>query len=367
MQFSIPTKIIFGEYSLTHLKKLDGYKALIFSSSSMKKHGFLDEVVSYLKVKKMETIIGIPPEPEYDVVTDYTNKARELKPDIIIAIGGGSVIDVAKAVKIFYEFPEYELGMPPEKIPHLHTTLIAIPSTSGAGSEVSAASVLKKNGIKHAIVSSEIIPNYAILDARLPQKMPAEVARDTGIDAFVHAMEAYVSKLASPFSDGIALKALKEIKENFFLSLKGDRKARERMHYVATLAGIAFKNARLGLCHAMAHKAAMLGLPHGRLNALFFPHVMEFNMKEERARKKYEEVAKYLDFKSIEEMIEFVKDLTQYAKEKIDLSMKEQFMNNIEKISKMASQDSLASFNPREASWEEIKEIYMKSLHSNNN
>ncbi|RLF44426.1 MAG: NAD-dependent alcohol dehydrogenase [Thermoplasmata archaeon] len=366
MQFSVPTKIIFGEHSLSYIKNLRGYKtALIFSASSMKRHGFLDEMISYLKVKKMETIIGIPPEPEYDVVTDYANKAREVKPDIIIAIGGGSVIDVAKAVKIFYEFPEYELGMQPEKIPHLHTTLIAIPSTSGTGSEVSAASVLKKNGIKHAIVSNEIIPNYAILDARLPRKMPKEVARDTGIDAFVHAMEAYVSKLASLFSDGIALRALKEIKENFFLSLKGDEKAREKMHYASTLAGIAFMNARLGLCHAMAHKAAMLKLSHGRLNALFFPYVMEFNMKE--ARKKYKEVAKYLGFKSIEELIEFVKDITQYAKEKIDLSVKEQFMENIEKISKMASHDPLASFNPRKASWEEIKEIYAKSLHSNNN
>ena len=293
MQFSVPTKIIFGEHSLTHLKKLDGYKAaLIFSASSMKKHGFLDEVLEYVKAKDVEMVVGISSEPEYDDMASYINKARKLKPDIIIAIGGGSVIDAAKAVKIFYEFPEYEFGMHPENIPHLHTTLVAIPSTSGTGSEVSAASVLKKDGVKHAIVSPEIIPNYAILDARLPQKMPTEVARDTGIDAFVHAMEAYASKLASPFSDGIALKALKEIKENFFLSLKGNREAREKMHYASTLAGIAFMNARLGLCHAMAHKAAMLGLSHGKLNAIFFPHVMEFNMKDDEARKKYEEVAK---------------------------------------------------------------------------
>ena len=363
MQFSIPTKIIFGENSLSYLEKLEGYKTcLIFSASSMKKHGFLDEIISYLKVKKMETIVGIPSEPEHDVVINYVNEAKKLKPNIIIAVGGGSVIDVAKAVKIFYEFPDYKLGMPSENIPRLHTTLVAIPSTSGTGSEVSAASVLKKDGIKHAIVSPEIIPNYAILDARLPQKMPIDIARDTGIDAFVHAMEAYVSKLASPFSDGIALKALKEIRKNFSLSLKGNGKARENMHYASTLAGISFMNARLGLCHAMAHKAAMLGLSHGGLNAIFFPCVMEFNMKDERARGKYEEVAKYLGFESAEGLIAWTKNFANERLSGIKQSVKEYFMNSIEKISKMASHDPLVKFNPRKANWKEIKEIYMKSL-----
>jgi alcohol dehydrogenase len=277
--FRLKTRILEGEGSLESLKtEAKGYeRVLILSSGSMKRHGFLGEAEDYIKEAGAEvmSIAGLPAEPSVEVIEELLPKVREFQPDLFIALGGGSVIDTTKALKVFYDAPDLvfeEIAFidrfsKPKPVPKLKTPLIAIPSTSGAGSEVSAASVLKKGGIKYNIVTPEIAPDVAILDPRLPRTMPREVARNSGLDVLVHGIEAYTTKVAGPFSDAMAIRAIKTVYRWLPLSVKGDEEARAKMHYAATMAGIAFLNARLGLAHAMSHKAAWIG-PHGLLNAI---------------------------------------------------------------------------------------------------
>ncbi len=248
----------------------------------MKRNGFLSEAEDYVREAGAEvfSIAGLPSEPSVEVIEEFLPKVREFGPDLLVAMGGGSVIDTTKALKVFYDAPELvfeEIAFidrfsRPKPVPKLKTPpLIAIPSTSGAGSEVSAASVLKKNGIKYNIVTPEIAPEVAILDPRLPRTMPREVARNSGLDVLVHGIEAYTTKVAGPFSDAMAIRAIKTVFEWLPKSVEGDPpEARARMHYAATMAGIAFLNARLGLAHAMSHKAAWVG-PHAYSTRYSYP------------------------------------------------------------------------------------------------
>ena len=222
--FSLKTRIILGEGSLSYIKSATKKyeRVLIFASKSMRVHGFLNEAMNYVEDAgaSVEVIERIPAEPSYEYVEEVLPRVRKYKPDFLIALGGGSVIDVAKAIKVFYDAPELRFEdvafldrftKPPKVIPKLKTPLVAIPSTSGAGSEVSAASVLKKGDAKYNLVSFEIAPEFAILDPRLPRTMPKEVARNSGLDVLVHAIEAYTTNVATSFSDAFAIKAIKAV------------------------------------------------------------------------------------------------------------------------------------------------------------
>ena len=206
--FKLKTKIFFGKNCIKNIEKIGGEKAVIFSSNSMIKYGFTNEVINAIKMPYF-LIKNIKPEPEERYIEKYVKILKKEEPDIIIAIGGGSVIDTAKAALYHYK----------------KAKLITIPSTSGSGSEVTAASVLKRNGLKYSIVADYITPLYAFLDPRLPEKMPSWLVAYTGMDALSHAMEAYVSKFASPFSDIFAINAIKIIFSNLkmisFLYEKG--------------------------------------------------------------------------------------------------------------------------------------------------
>lgn len=375
--FSLKTRIALGEESLRYTKSLaKGYeRVLILSSRSMRIHGFLNEVLNHVEDAGSESFVieGVPAEPKYEYVEEILPRAREFEPTLIIALGGGSVIDVAKAVKVFYDAPELRFEeiaflnrfeKPLKSIPPLKTPLIAIPSTSGAGSEVSAAAVLRRGDAKYNLVSFEIAPEYAIIDPRLPQTMPSEVARNSGLDVLVHAIEAYVSKVATPFSDALALKAIKTVFRWLPLSVKGDEKAREQLHYAATMAGIAFLNARLGLCHSMSHKGAWMA-PHGLLNAILHPYVMEFNMRSDYARKRYGEIARELGFNTPRELIGAVKELNEMLDVPTlsKLVSEEKFFERLDEMSKKAYGDPLINFNPVEPSVEEIKELYKKAFY----
>jgi alcohol dehydrogenase class IV len=297
---------------------------------------------------------------------------REFKPDLLIALGGGSVIDTTKALKVFYDAPELNFEeiafmdrfSKPKPVPKLKTKLIAIPSTSGAGSEVSGASVLKKGGIKYNIVTPEIAPDVAILDPRLPMTMPREVARNSGLDVLVHGIEAYTTKVANDFSDAMAIRAIKTVFSYLEKSLEGDEEAREKMHYASTMAGIAFLNARLGLCHAMSHKAAWLG-PHGLLNAIFLPYVMEFNAeRSDYARRKYNEIARELNLKDWKALIDAVRELNERTgvPKLSELVEEETFMARLDEMAEKAYRDGLLAFNPVEAKPEEIRELYLRAF-----
>ncbi|CAD5244528.1 iron-containing alcohol dehydrogenase [Thermococcus camini] len=374
--FWLKTRLIEGEGSLKNLsKEVKGHeRVLILASRSMKRHGFLSEAEDYVKDAGAEvfSITGLPPEPSVEVIEEFLPKVREFEPDLLVALGGGSVIDITKALKVFYNAPELNFEeiafidrfSKPKPVPKLRTRLIAIPSTSGAGSEVSGASVLKKGGIKYNIVTPEIAPDVAILDPRLPRTMPTEVARNSGLDVLVHGIEAYTTKVANPFSDAMAIKAIKTVYRWLPLSVKGNEEARARVHYAATMAGIAFLNARLGLCHAMSHKAAWLG-PHGLLNAIFLPYVMEFNAeRSDYARRRYAEIARELGFQNAKDLIEVVKELNEMlgVPKLGELVDEETFAERVEEMAEKAYRDGLIAFNPVEPKPEEIRELYLRAF-----
>ncbi|WP_456365639.1 iron-containing alcohol dehydrogenase [Thermococcus sp.] len=376
--FWLKTKIIEGEGSLKVLsREVRGYeRVLILASNSMKRHGFLKEAEEYAREAGAEvfSILGVPPEPSVETVEELLPKVREeFRPDALVALGGGSVIDTAKALKVFYDAPELSFDeiafidrfSKPKPVPKLRTPLIAVPSTSGAGSEVSAAAVLKRGGVKYNIVSPEIAPEAAILDPRLPETMPPEVVRNSGLDVLVHGVEAYTTKVANPFSDAMAIKAIKTVFEWLLKSVEGDPEAREKVHYAATMAGIAFLNARLGLAHAMSHKAAWIG-PHGLLNAILIPHVMEFNAgRSEYARRRYAEIAKELGLKGVEDLIHAVRELNRRLNVPSlgELADEEKFTSRLEEMAERAYRDGLMAFNPVEAKPEEIRELYLKAFY----
>ena len=375
--FWLKTRIIEGRGSLEKLKKeAEGHeRVLILSSNSMKRHGFLSEAEDYVMEAGAEvfSITGLPAEPSVETIEEFLPKVREFEPDLLVALGGGSVIDATKALKVFYDAPELEFEeiafidrfSKPKPVPKLKTRLIAIPSTSGAGSEVSAASVLKKGDVKYNIVTPEIAPDVAILDPRLPMTMPREVARNSGLDVLVHGIEAYTTKVANDFSDAMAIRAIKTVYKWLPLSVKDDEEAREKVHYAATMAGIAFLNARLGLCHAMSHKAAWIG-PHGLLNAIFLPYVMEFNAnKSDYARKRYAEIARELGFQTAKDLIEVVKELNEMLGVPTlgELVDEETFMARLDEMAEKAYRDGLTAFNPVEPKPEEIKELYLKAFY----
>ena len=374
--FWLKTRIIEGKGSLEKLRKeaKEHERVLILASNSMKRHGFLSEAEDYIKEAGAEvfSITGLPAEPSVEAIEEFLPKVREFNPDLLVALGGGSVIDTTKALKVFYDAPELNFEeiafldrfSKPKPVPKLKTKLIAIPSTSGAGSEVSAASVLKKGGIKYNIVTPEIAPEVAILDPRLPMTMPREVVRNSGLDVLVHGIEAYSSRVANDFSDAMAIKAIKTVFSNLERSLEGDEEAREKMHYAAAMAGIAFLNARLGLCHAMSHKAAWIG-PHGLLNAIFLPYVMEFNAsKSDYARKRYDEIARELGLKDWRALIEAVRELNERTgvPKLSELVDEETFMARLDEMAEKAYRDGLIAFNPVEAKPEEIKELYLRAF-----
>ena len=376
--FSLKTRIATGEGSLKYVQSIarNYEKVLVLSSKSMRIHGFLNEVMDYAEEAgaEVDAITGLPAEPSYEDVEELMPRVKEFSPDLLIALGGGSVIDITKAIKVFYDAPELSFEeiafldrftKPPKVIPKLKTPLVAIPSTSGAGSEVSAASVLKKDGVKYNLVSYEIAPEYAILDPRLPRTMPRDVARNSGLDVLVHGIEAYTTNVATPFSDAMAIKAVKTVFKWLPLSVNGDENAREQVHYAATMAGIAFLNARLGICHSLSHKAAWIG-PHGLLNAIFLPYVIEFNMKSDYARRKYGEIAKELGFNTPEELVEVIKEFNEMLSiaKLSDLVDEEVFMARLDEMAKKAYADPLVNFNPVEPSVEEIKELYKKAYYA---
>ncbi|NJE48216.1 iron-containing alcohol dehydrogenase [Thermococcus sp. 9N3] len=374
--FWLKTRIIEGKGSLEKLRKeASGHeKVLILASNSMKKHGFLSEAEDYVREAGADvlSIAGLPAEPSVETIEEFLPKVREFKPDLLIALGGGSVIDTTKALKVFYDAPGLNFEeiafmdrfSKPKPVPKLKTKLIAIPSTSGAGSEVSGASVLKKGGIKYNIVTPEIAPEVAILDPRLPMTMPREVARNSGLDVLVHGIEAYTTKVANDFSDAMAIKAIKTVFGYLERSLEGDEEAREKMHYASTMAGIAFLNARLGLCHAMSHKAAWIG-PHGLLNAIFLPYVMEFNAgKSDYARRRYDEIARELGLKDWRALVDAVRELNERTgvPKLSKLVDEETFMARLDEMAEKAYRDGLLAFNPVEAKPEEIRELYLKAF-----
>lgn len=309
-RFTLPRDMYHGKDALEALKTLVGKRAIIVTGGgSMKRFGFIDKVESYLKEAGMEVTLfeGVEPDPSVETVMKGAKAMTEFQPDWIVAIGGGSPIDAAKAMWAFYEYPDttFESLCIPFNFPTLRTKakFCAIPSTSGTATEVTAFSVITdyQKGVKYPLADFNITPDVAIIDPALAETMPAKLTANTGMDAMTHAIEAYVSTLHCDYTDPLALHAIKMINELLVDSYNGNMEARDRMHNAQCLAGMAFSNALLGIVHSMAHKtgAAFSGghIVHGAANAMYLPKVIKYNSKNPEAMKRYAEIAKFIGLK----------------------------------------------------------------------
>lgn len=378
-RFTLPRDIYYGKGALAELKNLKGKRAMVVvGGGSMKRFGFLDKTVEYLKEAGMEVELfeNVEPDPSVETVMAGAEAMRKFQPDWIVSIGGGSPIDAAKAMWTFYEYPEttFESLITPFNFPELRqkAKFAAIPSTSGTATEVTAFSVITdyKTGVKYPLADFNITPDIAIVDSTLAETMPQELTAHTGMDALTHAIEAYVSAMNSPFTDPLALQAIKMVFEYLPASYKGDVEAREKMHYAQCLAGMAFSNALLGIVHSMAHKTgaafATGHVPHGCANAIYLPYVIKFNEKNAQAR--YGEIAKYVGIsgKDDAELTDnLCKKINEYNKAfGIPSTLKEfgikedEFKEKLAKISELAVGDACTGTNPRSIDPKEMEKLF---------
>ena len=305
-RFTLPRDLYHGKGALEALKTFQGKKAIVcVGGGSMKRFGFLDKAVAYLQQAGMEVKLfeGIEPAPSVETVMRGAEEMRKFEPDWIVAMGGGSPIDAAKAMWIKYEYPEvtFEDMCKVFGLPKLRTKahFCAISSTSGTATEVTAFSVITdyQKGIKYPLADFEITPDVAIVDPDLAETMPKKLVAHTGMDAMTHAVEAYVSTANCDYTDALAIYAIKMIQDDLIGSYNGDMDKRDKMHNAQCLAGMSFSNALLGIVHSMAHKTGAAfadygaHIIHGAANAMYLPKVIAYNAKDDTAAKRYAVIA----------------------------------------------------------------------------
>jgi alcohol dehydrogenase class IV len=375
-RFTIPRDLYFGDGALDHLSTLEGSKAmLVIGSERLVKDGTVPKIEGLLKKAHIESRVfsGIESDPSVATVMAGVKALNDFEPDVVIGIGGGSPIDAAKAMWIFYEYPEFtfEEAAQPFNLPELRqkAKFVAIPTTSGTGSEVTSFSVITdhETDIKYPIADYNITPDIAIVDTKLVQSLTPELVANTGMDALTHAFEAYVSRARNPFTDALAMKSIEMTVENVKKSYTGDETARKAMHISQCMAGMSFSNAILGIVHSMAHKSGKIfGVPHGCANAIYLTSVIEFNAKTAQAD--YADIAKRLGLKG-ETQEDLVKALVQMVKDfrtamNMPASLKafgvteETFTANLDKISKGAVEDACTGTNPRDITVDEMKKLF---------
>ena len=391
-RFTLPRDLYHGKDALSSLKNLSGKKAVVVvGGGSMKRFGFLDKAVDYLKKAGMEVklIEGVEPDPSVETVMKGAAVMREFEPDWIVAMGGGSPIDAAKAMWVFYEYPNttFEEIITPFSFPTLRTKakFCAIPSTSGTATEVTAFSVITDyaKGIKYPLADFNITPDVAIVDPALAETMPAKLTAHTGMDAMTHAIEAYVSTLNCEYTDPLALHAIELIHDNLKKSYEGDMACRDKMHDAQCLAGMAFSNALLGIVHSMAHKTGAAfadygaHIIHGAANAMYLPKVIAFNAKDETAKKRYGVIADYMhlggsnDDEKVKLLIEYVRGMNDklniphciknYGTDSYPCEQgfvpENVFLERLPEIAKNAIADACTGSNPRQPNQEEMEKL----------
>lgn len=384
-RFTLPRDLYHGNGALETLKTLKGKRAMVVvGGGSMKRFGFLDKTVAYLKEAGMEVQLfeGVEPDPSVDTVMRGAEAMRAFQPDWIVSIGGGSPIDAAKAMWVFYEHPEttFEQLCIPFNFPELRkkARFCAIPSTSGTATEVTAFSVITdyKKGVKYPLADFNITPDIAIVDPELAETMPPKLTANTGMDAMTHAIEAYVSTLHCDYTDPLAIHAIKMVSKYLEASYKGDKTAREHMHNAQCLAGMAFSNALLGIVHSMAHKtgAAYSGghIVHGCANAMYLPKVIKFNSREPEAAKRYADIARALnlsgstDTELTDALIAHIRALNtrlniptcirDYEGGIID---EKEFLAKLPKVAELAVGDACTGSNPRAVTPKEMEKLLL--------
>lgn len=370
VRFTLPRDLYHGKGSLEALKTLEGKKAIIcVGGGSMKRNGFLQKAEDYLKEAGMEVKLfeGIESDPSVETVMKGAAVMTEFEPDWIVAIGGGSPIDAAKAMWIKYEYPDttFEDMCKVFGLPKLRKKahFCAVSSTSGTATEVTAFSIITdyEKGIKYPIADFEITPDVAIVDPELAETMPVKLVAHTGMDAMTHAIEAYVSTANCDYTDPLALHAMEMIQANLVKSYNGDMAARDSMHNAQCLAGMAFSNALLGIVHSMAHKTGAAfstgHIPHGCANAIYLPYVIKYNAKDAVAAKRYAEIARRMGLAGTSEQA-LINSLVEKIDEfnvrlNIPKTLKdfgineEEFKEKVDKIAELAVGDACTGSNPR--------------------
>lgn len=382
MRFTLPRDIYYGKGSLEELKKLTGKKAIIVTGGgSMKRFGFLQRVEENLRAAGIETLLfeGVEPDPSVETVMKGAKAMQDFQPDWIVAIGGGSPIDAAKAMWAFYEYPEtkFEDLITPFCFPTLRTKakFLAIPSTSGTATEVTAFAVITdyQKGIKYPLADFNITPDVAVVDPDLAETMPAKLTAHTGMDALTHAIEAYVSTLHSPFTDPLAIQAIQMVLEYLPASYEGCKNAREQMHYAQCLAGMAFSNALLGIVHSMAHKTGAAyrngHIVHGCANAMYLPKVIKYNAKNPQARERYATIARAVGLvgdsaglvdalcakiRAYNKTLGIPTCIREYENGMVP---EDEFNAKLSEVAALAISDACTGSNPRQPSQEEMEKL----------
>ena len=390
LRFTLPRDLYHGKGALEALKTLQGKKAIIcVGGGSMKRGGFLQKAEDYLREAGMEVKLfeGIEADPSVETVMKGAAVMQEFEPDWIVAIGGGSPIDAAKAMWIKYEYPEttFEDMCKVFGLPKLRKKahFCAISSTSGTATEVTAFSIITDyhKGIKYPIADFEITPDVAIVDPELAETMPQKLVAHTGMDAITHAVEAYVSTAHVEYTDALALHAIKMIESDLVKSYQGDMAARDSMHDAQCLAGMAFSNALLGIVHSMAHKTGAAfqngHIIHGAANAMYLPKVIRFNAKDPAAAKRYAYIADFMGLggNTEEEKIELLIQALRSMNDDLNIPHciqhygegglpaetgivpEEEFLSKVHDIAANALLDACTGSNPRQPSQEEMEKL----------
>ena len=405
--FKVPEKIYFEAGSIAYLEKMpDISKAFIVADPGMVKLGYVDKVLYHLRNRKeyvhSEIFSDVESDPSFDTIKKGVEMMNSYEPDVIIAIGGGSAIDAAKGMWLFYEHPEadpeglklkfMDIRKRTYKFPKLgeKAKMVCIPTTSGTGSEVTSFAVItdKKLNKKYPLADYELTPDIAIVDPDLVMTLPKSITADTGMDVLTHALEAYVSNMASDYTDGLAEKAAELVFKNLRDAYNdgSNQYAREKMHNASCIAGMAFSNAFLGVNHSIAHKlGGEFHIPHGRANAIILPFVIRYNSTKPTkfvsfpkyeyfiADQKYAEIARRIGLKAknteegVESLIKAVKELNKdlgIPKTLKEAGIDEQeFLSKVDKLADMAFEDQCTNANPRVPLVSEIKEIMLEAYY----
>jgi alcohol dehydrogenase class IV len=366
--FVSPRVIVFGDDALTFLEGEKAGKALIVTDNTIAKLGFVDVVKSSIKAERVEIFSEVEPEPSIDTALKCAKVARELQPDLIVAVGGGSVMDVAKAARVLMEVDIDPIAITPftdlsEYGYKKKARLIAIPTTSGTGADATWAIVLtdKKESRKLTPANKELIPDVTVLDYRLVANLPKKLVSGTGFDALTHAIEGYVSIWRNEFSDALCEKAVEIILENLEKSYNGDAEARAKMHIAATMAGLGFGNSQVGLVHSLGHSfGGVFKLHHGLCVAVFLPYVMQFYLKSD-AKMRMDSLARKVGLTDAEALIEKIMALMKSVEIPTRLSeiiTKKDFDENVERLVTNTMNDPSLGMSPRIPDVEQTKMIY---------
>ncbi len=366
--FAVPWAV-FGDDAIEYLQNEGAERVLIVTDKSLVELGYVDEVKKYLKAERVEVFDDVEPEPSIETAVNCSNIARELDAQLIIALGGGSVLDVAKMARILME-----LDIPPELVTPFtnlyemgfkkKAKLIAIPTTSGTGADATWAMVLTDTKEKRKVLPSnrEAIPDITILDYRFVEKLPPKLVAGTGMDALTHAIEGAIAPWRNDFSDAMCEKAIEIILNNLEKSYQGDREARARMHHAATMAGMGFGNSQVGAVHALGHAfGAYFKIHHGVCVGLFLPYLMQYYMNDDEAKKLIDRLAARVGLKDGKDLLNRVLDLMN----KIELPTKvselvreSEYFGNLDEIVQHAINDACIITSPRCPDSNDVKKIY---------